>query len=121
MSRTRRNDDVGQRPTVAIDASPALAAYGPPTRAIPAEIRARFREAAPQAIAVLEAALLSPDERIRIEAARTLLDRALGKPHQSQSIEVSASSERVESAHERLAALSDEEIARRATQDTAGD
>ena len=50
---------------------------------IPPEIKAKFRELTPHAIEVLRISLASSDERIRLEAAREILNRDLGKPIQT--------------------------------------
>lgn len=47
---------------------------------LPAEIRNAIRSASPRAVEVLIESLESPDERIRVVAARELLDRGYGKP-----------------------------------------
>ena len=54
---------------------------------IPAEIKAMFTDLVPEAIAALADALRSDDEKMRLQAAQAILDRGLGKPHQSASIE----------------------------------
>ena len=52
-----------------------------PTRtALKRAMRARAQEHAEKAIAVLVAALESPDEKVRLDAANKLLDRGFGKP-----------------------------------------
>lgn len=79
--------------------------------AVPREIRERFRELTPLAIKVLENALSSEDERTRIEAAKTLLDRDLGRPHQSQSVELTETSQKVEKVQGRLAELTEDDLA----------
>lgn len=78
---------------------------------VPAALRERFQELSPKAIDVLEKALESEDERTRIEAAKTLLDRAIGKPHQSQSVELTETSQKVEKVQGRLAELTEDDLA----------
>ncbi len=49
---------------------------------VASEARDAYRELSPKARAVLEAALSSDDERIRVDAARLIEDRAWGRPTQ---------------------------------------
>lgn len=83
--------------------------------AVPKELREQFTQLAPQAIEVLRQSLDSPDEKIRLAAAQALLDRALGRPHQSQSVEVTEANQKVEGVQAGLAEMVDDELARAAT------
>ncbi len=83
--------------------------------AVPKELREQFARLAPQAIEVLRQSLDSPDEKIRLAAAQALLDRALGRPHQSQSVEVTEANQKVEGVQAGLAEMVDDELARAAT------
>jgi hypothetical protein len=56
---------------------------------LPAEIREAFQCKASEALEVLARCLHSSDERVAILAAQSILDRGFGRPHQSQSIDVS--------------------------------
>lgn len=47
------------------------------------EFRAACREVSPRALGVLVDSLKSEDERIKLEAAKTLLERAWGRPASS--------------------------------------
>ena len=47
---------------------------------VPKEIRATLRELSPRAVERLGELLDSEDERIRLEAAKAILDRHLGRP-----------------------------------------
>ena len=47
---------------------------------VPKEIRATLRELSPRAVERLGELLDSEDERIRLEAAKAILDRDLGRP-----------------------------------------
>jgi hypothetical protein len=73
---------------------------------VPEEIKATLRELSPRAVERLGELLDSEDERIRLEAAKTILDRHLGRP----AIQADISLHRAE-ADGHLAALL--EVARR--------
>src|SRR5947199_125980 len=60
---------------------------------LPEEIRVRLRDLTPAAIDALEGALSARDDRVRIAAASTLLDRAWGKPAQQSDVNLSTSVE----------------------------
>ena len=60
-----------------------------------------FTDLVREAIAALADALRGDDEKMRLQAAQAVLDRGLGKPHQSASIETTH--ENAQQAH--LAAL----------------
>lgn len=83
--------------------------------ALPKELREQFAAIAPRAVEVLRQSLDSPDEKIRIAAAQALLDRALGRPHQSQSVELTEKSEKIESVQSTLAEMTDAALAKTAT------
>lgn len=53
---------------------------------IPDDVKEATRAACPKAVAVLVALLDDKKSLIRLEAAKTLLDRAYGKPTQMQDI-----------------------------------
>ena len=73
---------------------------------VPAVIKAKLRELSPRAVERLGELLDSEDERIRLEAAKAILDRHLGRP----AIQADISLHRAE-AEDHLAALL--EVARR--------
>jgi hypothetical protein len=58
---------------------------------LPADIREAFKARAPEALEVLTRCLHSDDDRIAMMAAQAILDRAYGKPHQTQSIDANIS------------------------------
>jgi hypothetical protein len=68
---------------------------------IPEELKNRLRSLSEKAVDALEQALDSKDDRVRIQAATVLLDRAYGKPPQQH--EVNTESVDIGQAH--LAAL----------------
>ena len=55
---------------------------------MPDEVKAALRAASPEAVALLVHVMNDPREKTayRLEAAKTILDRAYGKPAQSQDI-----------------------------------
>lgn len=55
---------------------------------IPDEVREATKAACPKAVAVLVALLDDKKPAIRLEAAKTILDRAYGKPVQMQAVAV---------------------------------
>lgn len=54
---------------------------------MPEELKTRLRDLGPKAVETLEHLLESEQERIRLAAAQTLLDRAYGKPSQEVALE----------------------------------
>ena len=58
-------------------------------RPVPAEVKEMCSALVPEAVGALADALRGDDEKLRLQAARAILDRALGRPHQSASIETS--------------------------------
>lgn len=77
---------------------------------IPPEIKAKFRELTPHAIEVLRQSLSSDDERIRLEAAKEILNRDLGKPHQTIDATVS-DTPAVDMVQSKLDEFTEEELA----------
>jgi hypothetical protein len=55
---------------------------------IPEELKNRLRNLSEKAVDALERALDSKDDRVRIQAATVLLDRAYGKPPQQHEVDV---------------------------------
>ena len=57
---------------------------------IPDDVKEALRAASPEAVALLVEIMQNPAEKTayRLEAAKTILDRAYGKPAQSQDITV---------------------------------
>ena len=57
---------------------------------IPDDVKEALRAASPEAVALLVEIMQNPREKTayRLEAAKTILDRAYGKPAQSQDISV---------------------------------
>ncbi len=55
---------------------------------MPAEVREALQSACPEAVRVLVEMLRSDREAYRLEAAKTILDRAYGKPTQAQDIDI---------------------------------
>ena len=55
---------------------------------MPDEVKAALRAASPEAVALLVEVMQNPHEKTayRLEAAKTILDRAYGKPMQAQDI-----------------------------------
>ena len=51
---------------------------------LPAEVKAELRKLTPRAIAVLGELLTSDDDKVRMAAAKEVLDRHLGKPQTEQ-------------------------------------
>ena len=60
---------------------------------IPADVREAIRAACPEAVRVLIELLHDKKSLIRLEAAKTLLDRGYGKPESMSKIELSGSNE----------------------------
>jgi hypothetical protein len=69
--------------------------------ALPAEFREQIRRHTPAAIAVLVDALKDPDARVRVAAAKELLDRGHGRP----AAEVTLRQETIDLAQSHLQAL----------------
>lgn len=78
-------------------------------KAIPGLLE-KFKNISPSAAETLYRLLSSDDERIQLDAAKYILDRALGKPHQAQDITVTAL--QPTAVEERLRIMGDEVIAR---------
>lgn len=55
---------------------------------VPDDLKFRFKKLTPQAIDVLQNCLGSEDEKIRLEAAKHILDRAYGRPAQSTELKL---------------------------------
>ncbi len=57
---------------------------------MPDDVKAALKAASPEAVALLVQVMQNPKEKTayRLEAAKTILDRAYGKPAQSQDITV---------------------------------
>jgi hypothetical protein len=68
---------------------------------IPEELKNRLRNLSEKAVDALEQALDSKDNRVRIQAATVLLDRAYGKPAQQHEVDV----QQMDFAQAHLAAL----------------
>ena len=58
---------------------------------MPDEVRGKIRSACPEAVAVLIELLHDKKSLIRLEAAKTLLDRGYGKPVQMQDVQLDVS------------------------------
>lgn len=58
---------------------------------IPTDVKEAFSGLVPDAVDTLRDLLYSEDERLRLDAAKVILDRVYGKPHQSQDIKVGSS------------------------------
>ncbi|MEJ1156646.1 DUF5681 domain-containing protein [Prosthecomicrobium sp. N25] len=55
----------------------------------PEEVKEMLQALTPKAVKALEAALCGNDPRLQVIAAVEILNRTLGRPHQSASVEVS--------------------------------
>lgn len=55
---------------------------------MPEDQKTRFKRLTPHAIDVLQGCLSSDDEKIRLEAAKHILDRAYGRPAQSTELKL---------------------------------
>ena len=74
---------------------------------MPAALREAMRALADDAVRVLEEALTSDDERVRLMAAAQIFDRGYGKPNQTvdMNARVSNPADIVKAGHERARAL----------------
>ena len=73
---------------------------------MPAALRDGMRSLADDAMRVLEDALVSDDERVRLMAAAQILDRGYGKPNQTVDMNARVNSaDIVKAGHERARAL----------------
>lgn len=77
------------------------------------EVMERMRRLAPAAVEAICECLSSSDERVKLEAAKQLLDRVLGKP--VQSTEVSIDSATRDAVLEKLEKFRDEPLSEVAT------
>ena len=79
---------------------------------MPEVVRSRIQGLTVRAVEVLQGCLESDDEKIRLEAAKHILDRAYGRPAQSTELKI----EGLDSAAEHLAFLIEAGQRRRALQ-----
>jgi hypothetical protein len=63
---------------------------------IPEDIKQAFKELVPDALEVLEQLLKSDDERLRLDASKTILDRVYGKPRQESDINLKSTGKKFE-------------------------
>ena len=78
------------------------------------EVLERMRRLAPAALEALCQCLSSADERVRLDAAKHLLDRVLGKPVQSTELTIDSSAR--DAVIEKLEKFRDEQLSESATQ-----